>query len=58
MTACCSANRDFGQFEKRYRLSDQVNAEAISANMEHGVLILHLPKAERALPRKVEIKIE
>ena len=51
-------NRDFGQFEKRYRLSDQVNAEAISANMEHGVLILHLPKAERALPPKVEIKIE
>ncbi len=51
-------NRDFGHFEKRYRLTDQVNADGIKANMENGVLILHLPKAERALPRKVEIKID
>jgi HSP20 family protein len=48
--------RLMGSFVRRVRLSDAVNAEQIEASYDRGVLTVHAPLAERALPRKVEVK--
>lgn len=47
--------RSYGRFSRSFSLPDTVNAEAISADMEHGVLTVTLPKRPAATPRKVTI---
>jgi HSP20 family protein len=44
-----------GHYARSFALSDAVDQEKISANLEDGVLTLTLPKAKRALPRKIAI---
>ncbi|SRR6266567_5487450 len=50
--------RATGSFTRRVRLSDAVDAEKIDASYDRGVLTVRVPLAEKALPRKVEIKTE
>jgi HSP20 family protein len=45
-----------GDFYRSFILSDEVERSKISAEMKNGVLRLHLPKAERAKTRRIEIK--
>jgi HSP20 family molecular chaperone IbpA len=47
---------DVGDFHRSFTLSDTVNQENISANLSNGVLELILPKAEKAKPKKIEVK--
>ena len=51
------STRLYGTFERRYRLSDEIDGAGIEALMEKGVLHVKLPKAEKALPKRVDIKI-
>jgi HSP20 family molecular chaperone IbpA len=44
-----------GDFYRSFILSDEVDRNRISAELKNGVLRLHLPKAERARSRKIEI---
>ncbi len=43
-------------FHRSFILSDEVDRERISAELNNGVLRLSLPKAERAKTRRIEIK--
>jgi HSP20 family protein len=43
-------------YRRVFELDPSIEAAKISAEMQQGVLTLHFPKAERAKPRKVEIK--
>jgi HSP20 family protein len=45
-----------GDYFRSFRISEQVNAEKIWAELRHGVLTLHLPKVEKAKPRKIAVK--
>jgi HSP20 family protein len=45
-----------GDFYRSFILSDEVERSKISAELKNGVLKLHLPKAERAKTRRIEIK--
>lgn len=43
-------------FRRVFELDPAIETDKISAEMRQGVLTLTLPKAERAKPRKIEIK--
>jgi HSP20 family protein len=45
-----------GHYARSFTLSNMVDQEKISANLEAGVLTLTLPKAKHAPPRKIEIR--
>jgi HSP20 family protein len=47
-----------GSFTRRIRLSDSVDADKIAAAYDDGVLRVTVPLAERALPRKVEVRTQ
>ncbi len=44
-------------FFRQFELTDKVDISRISAELKHGVLTLHLPKAEEAKPRKIEVSV-
>ncbi len=43
-------------FRRIFRISDEVDAEKISAHMKDGVLRVHLPKRDALKPRKIEVR--
>src|SRR5689334_9005913 len=47
----------YGAFERAFYLPDTVEAEKIDAGYANGVLTLTLPKAERAKPRQISVKV-
>jgi HSP20 family protein len=48
--------RVMGSYVRRVRLSDAVDAENIEAGYTDGVLTVHVPVAETAQPRKIEVR--
>jgi HSP20 family molecular chaperone IbpA len=44
-------------FQRSLLLPEEVDAEAIDAKVEHGMLNLELPLHPKAQPRKIQIKI-
>jgi HSP20 family protein len=47
--------RFFGTYRRQLSLGDGIDASAISATYENGVLTVTIPVAERAKPRKIEV---
>lgn len=45
-----------GRFERKFNVSDRIDQGNITASMSEGVLRLVLPKAEKARPRKIEVR--
>lgn len=45
-----------GDFHRVFRIADSVDADAIDADYNHGVLTITLPKAAEAKARKIEVK--
>ncbi len=45
-----------GPFQRSFILSEEVERGRITAELKDGVLRVHLPKAERAKTRRIEIK--
>jgi len=48
--------RSFGSFERDLRVPRGLDANAVDASLEDGVLTLRIPKPEPLKPRRVEIK--
>jgi len=48
--------RSYGSFARSFALPKGTKAEAIEAQVEHGVLTLTIPKAAAQISRKVEVK--
>ncbi|MCP4885711.1 Hsp20/alpha crystallin family protein [Rubripirellula sp.] len=49
--------RGTGEFERRIKLSDAVDAEQVTAELTNGVLTISLPKREAVKPRQVKVKL-
>lgn len=49
--------RTYGTFERTFTLPSTVDASAIKAAYERGVLTITLPKVEKAKPRTIEIAV-
>jgi HSP20 family protein len=50
------SERRFGTFSRAVTLPLKVDQDAIEATYEHGILTLHIPKAEELKPRRIAIK--
>ncbi|HET6142970.1 MAG TPA: Hsp20/alpha crystallin family protein [Candidatus Acidoferrales bacterium] len=49
--------RTYGSFSRSFSLPNMVNAEAIGAGYNNGVLTVTLPKREESKPRQVKITV-
>lgn len=50
--------RGFGAFARVVTLPVAVDADRVSAEFQHGVLTIKLPKSERVKPRRIAVKAE
>lgn len=50
--------RSFGSFVRSFGLPDEVAEDKLKAEFKDGLLLVHLPKAERPKPKAIEIKVE
>jgi HSP20 family protein len=44
-----------GNYTRTFQLSNQIDQDRISADLQDGVITLVLPKAEKAKPRKIKV---
>ena len=49
--------RAYGSFTRTFSLPNTVNAEAIRAEYNQGVLKVHMPKREESKPKQVKISV-
>jgi HSP20 family molecular chaperone IbpA len=49
---------EVGDYQRSFRLSNEINQDKIEASYSHGVLRLNLPKAEAAKAKKISVKVE
>lgn len=51
------AEVNLARYQRAFTLGQELDCEKVAAEFKNGVLKLHIPKAEHAKPRKVEIKV-
>src|SRR3989449_4812257 len=49
--------RAYGSFTRSFTLANTVNAEAIKADYQNGVLTLSIPKREEAKPKQIKVSV-
>lgn len=47
---------EVGDYHRRFDVGDVVETDRISAEHRDGVLTLHLPKAEKLRPKRIQVK--
>lgn len=52
------SERRYGAFRRSFRLSEEIDVDAISANFSKGVLTLSLPRSQKARTEQKTIKVE
>lgn len=45
-----------GDFYRSFTVGEMIDSDKISAELQHGVLTLRLPKSEKVKPRRIEVK--
>lgn len=45
------------RYRRTFTLSSELDAEKVSAEMQHGVLRVRIPKAAHAQPRRIEVQV-
>lgn len=49
--------RNYGSFSRSFTLSEDLNAEGITASYKEGILELSIPKKEEAKPKEIKVEI-
>lgn len=52
------SERYFGKFQRSVNLPTMVDANKVKASYKDGILTVHLPKAEEAKPRQIEVNVD
>jgi HSP20 family protein len=52
----CYCESAMADYRRVFELGPDVDTSKINAEMQNGVLKLHLPKTEKAKPRQIEVK--
>ena len=47
----------FSDFKRHFKLGEEIERESISAEVKNGILLVNLPKKEKAQPKKIPITI-
>jgi HSP20 family protein len=50
--------RFYGTFVRSFALPEEVAEDKLKAEFKDGMLLVHLPKAEKAKPKSVEIQVQ
>lgn len=45
-----------GDFQRTFAIGESIDASQIAAELQRGVLVLHLPKVERVQPRRIPVQ--
>jgi HSP20 family protein len=53
----CYCESPQADYRRVFELGPDVDTSKISAEMQQGVLKLHLPKSEKAKPKQIEVKV-
>jgi HSP20 family protein len=51
------AEVNLSRYQRAFTLGQELDCEKVAAEFKNGVLKLHIPKAEHAKPRKVEVRV-
>ncbi len=51
------AEVQLARYRRAFTLSKELDASKVSAELNHGVLRVRIPKAEHAQPRRIEIQV-
>ncbi len=49
--------RAYGRFVRNFTLPEDVSEGEVKAEYQDGVLIIHIPKSEKAKPKTIEVKV-
>jgi len=49
--------RRYGKFCRTFQIPDAIKEDKINAVYKDGILTVHLPKAEEARPKEIEVKV-
>ncbi|GBD87529.1 18 kDa heat shock protein [bacterium BMS3Abin03] len=55
---CLYSERFFGQFERKFRLSDEIDTGSVKAKFENGLLKVQIDKAKPGEPKERIIKVK
>jgi len=50
--------RSYGSFQRSFTLPTAIVNDKIDAAFKDGILIVHVPKAEEAKPKQIEVKVK
>ena len=45
------------RYQRAFTLAQELDRDKVGAEFNNGVVKLHIPKAEHAIPRKIEIRV-
>ncbi|MFH1943643.1 MAG: Hsp20/alpha crystallin family protein [bacterium] len=49
--------RSYGVFEKSFSLPSSIQTDKVKASYKDGILTIHLPKAQEAKPKEIDISV-
>ena len=52
---CVYRETRVGDYQRQFSLTEDVDVDKVTAEMDAGVLTIHVPKAEKAKPKKIKV---